>query len=150
MIKKISTAVAIVGSILALLLCWIGFSVPDWLFYEDEFKVKKKFGLWIFCIQSQQSPYVYNCKSWRNTSDQVPDFLRTTQVLITLACLFITLSVIVGILSLFLKKGYAKILPLVAGLFCLLTRKIYKIFFLTSHTTVLSNFGFYWIMCIWK
>lgn len=130
MIKKISSTVALVGSILALLLCWIGFSVPDWLFYEDEFRVKKKFGLWNLCIQNQQSPFIFNCKSWRNASDQIPDFLRTTQVLITLACVFVTISVIVGVLSLFLRTGFAKILPLVAGLFCLLTRKILKFVFL--------------------
>ncbi|RNA12429.1 hypothetical protein BpHYR1_037965 [Brachionus plicatilis] len=121
MAKKISTALAILCSILALLLCWIGFSVPDWLFYEDEYMLKKKFGLWTFCYQNRESPYIYNCKSWRNAPDQIPDFLRTTQVLITMACILSTFSVIVGVLSLFFRKGYAKILPLVAGLLCLLT-----------------------------
>lgn len=127
MIKKISSALAIVSSILASLLCWIGFSVPDWLYYEDKFLIKKKFGLWTFCYQNRDSHFVYICKSWRHAPSELPDFLRTTQVLVTLACVFCTLSVIIGIFSLFFRQGYAKILPLIAGLLSLITRKKNKV-----------------------
>lgn len=117
---RTASSLAIVFSVLSLLFCWIGFSVPDWLIYEDENLVKKKFGLWVLCFQDSSSRYpVYTCQSW--PQDQLPDFLRTTQVLITLGCIFCTFGVVTGITSLFLKNGYYKILPLVAGVFCLLT-----------------------------
>ncbi|CAF1123120.1 unnamed protein product [Brachionus calyciflorus] len=121
-VKRISIGLAIVFSVLSLCLSWIGFSVPDWLFYEDVNLVKKKFGLWTFCYQNRTSRYpVYKCDPWPSAQDQLPDFVRTTQVLMTLACVCLTFGVIVGILSVIFKNGYAKILPLLAGFLCLLT-----------------------------
>jgi hypothetical protein len=95
------------------LLGWIGFGVPDWhAFQRYNGSTEEYYGLWAYC---QEPAPLYNsiCKRWPTAADELfngsrPDFVRTSDGLITVGMIFLSLGLIAAV--------FAAILPLLAYL----------------------------------
>lgn len=122
-LSRITTPIALVLTVICFILAWTGFSVPDWLTFNTVNSYQRKFGLWTTCIQSITFySNGYSCIMWTQSTEPLPDFLRTTQAMITLGTIFITFALGFGLLSSFAKCakiGFLKFLPILASLCCL-------------------------------
>jgi hypothetical protein len=116
--NRISFPLALLLVITSFALSWIAFAVPDFLAFTTVFGFQSKFGLWNMCTLSL-SYYSngFSCSSWFNQplTYPLPDFLKTTQVMITLGVVFTTYSMLVGLVAVFYRTNLFKLLPLLAG-----------------------------------
>jgi hypothetical protein len=51
-LSRVSYQLAILTTLGAFILGWVGFSVPDWMSFSPKLNVENKFGLWSYCIHS--------------------------------------------------------------------------------------------------
>jgi hypothetical protein len=86
------------------LLGWIGFGVADWQQLQRYVGSDIEFyGLWAYC-QEQGSSYATVCQRWHTAADELfngtrPDFIRTSEGLITTGMIFLSLGLFVAILA---------------------------------------------------
>ena len=50
--STISYPLGLLTTLGALILGWVGFSVPDWLSFDPTLNVENKFGLWSYCTHA--------------------------------------------------------------------------------------------------
>jgi hypothetical protein len=90
---------------------WIGFGVPDWqAFRRYNGSTTEYYGLWAYC-QEQSPSYNSVCKRWPTAASELfngsrPNFVSTSDGLITTGMIFLSLGLITAI--------FAAILPLLA------------------------------------
>lgn len=83
---------------------WIGFGVPDWQgFQRFNGSTKEFYGLWAYC-QDQTGNFGTVCKRWPTAEDQLfngsrPNFIRTSEGLITTGMILLSLGLFVAIMS---------------------------------------------------
>ncbi|CAF1396062.1 unnamed protein product [Adineta steineri] len=115
---KILLLVGIGLLLIAFILGWIGFGVPDWhAFHRYNYSSQEYFGLWSYC-QDQSPLFNTVCNRWSTAQNELfngskPSFVTTADGLITTGMIFLSLGLIAAIL--------AAILPLLAYLAAILT-----------------------------
>jgi hypothetical protein len=124
--NRISFPLALLFVITSFALSLIAFAVPDFLGFTTVFGFQSKFGIWSVCTLSL-SYYSngFSCTSWFNQplTYPLPNFVRTTQVMITIGVIFTTYSVVAGSVAVFFRTNMFKLLPLLAGVFALIACK---------------------------
>lgn len=138
-LKRLSLVIGVLLVMIAMLFFWTGFSVPDWLELKmSQEAMEKKFGLWLACSIHVKGS-VLTCKYWATSNEFFPgkfafwvwkflkirinktikhvlDFLKTTQVLITLGCILGTFSLGFGLAAFFLNDRTKISIQLAASL----------------------------------
>jgi hypothetical protein len=72
-LSKVSYPLALLATLSALILGWIGFAVPDWLSFTQVFTNENKFGLWSYCKHSISTDTSgYTCDSWAKNNIKTP------------------------------------------------------------------------------
>ncbi|CAF0888251.1 unnamed protein product [Adineta ricciae] len=110
---KALLVLGILLSLIAFILGWIGFGVPDWhTFQRYSGSITEYYGLWAYC-QEQTPLYNTVCQRWSTAEAQVfngtrPNFISTAQGLITTGMILLSLGLATAIA--------AAILPLLAYL----------------------------------
>ncbi|CAF1614169.1 unnamed protein product [Adineta ricciae] len=110
---KVSLILGILLSLIAFILGWISFGVPDWhTFNRYSGSITEYYGLWAYC-QEQTPSYNTACQRWPSAETQVfngtrPNFISTTQGLITTGMILLSLGLATAIA--------ATVLPLLAYL----------------------------------
>ncbi|CAF3825688.1 unnamed protein product [Rotaria sp. Silwood1] len=108
---KIALVLGILLSLVAFILGWIGFGVPDWQgFQRYNGSIAEFYGLWAYC-QAQSTSFGTVCNRWSTAEDALfngsrPNFIRTSEGLITVGMVFLSLGLAIAIV--------AAILPLIA------------------------------------
>ncbi|CAF3322294.1 unnamed protein product [Rotaria sp. Silwood2] len=120
-IWKFLLITGIILSLVAFILGWIGFGVPDWHSFQlYTNSIVEFYGLWAYC-QEQVTTFGTVCNSW-STAENIlfggsrPHFIRTSEGLITVGMILLSLGLAIAVL--------ATILPLIAylaGLFALIS-----------------------------
>lgn len=110
---KILLAVGILFALIAFVLGWIGFGVPDWHEFQYTNDTSTQYyGLWAYC--QERNVFLNSvCRRWPTAAEQLyngstPNFIKTSQGLITTGMILLSLGLIAGVIS--------AILPLLAYL----------------------------------
>ncbi|CAF0813423.1 unnamed protein product [Adineta ricciae] len=103
---KIFLLAAIFLALVAFILGWIGFGVPQWQWLQrsNTSSVTEYYGLWAYC-QDQTTGTV--CRHWSDAADQLfngsrPSFISTSEGLITTGMIMLSLGLVAGLFSLIL------------------------------------------------
>ncbi|CAF0778873.1 unnamed protein product [Adineta ricciae] len=103
---KIFLLAAIFLALVAFILGWIGFGVPQWqtLQRSNTSSVTEYYGLWAYC-QDQTTGTV--CRRWSDAADQLfngsrPSFISTSEGLVTTGMIMLSLGLVAGLFSLIL------------------------------------------------
>ncbi|CAF1332034.1 unnamed protein product [Adineta steineri] len=115
---------ALVLSLTAFILGWIGFGVPDWhKFQRYNNTIVEYYGLWAYC-QEQSPLFDAICQRWPTAEKELfagsrPSFIRTTEGLMTTGMVILSLGLFIGILAALLPllAYLAAILALIAFIF---------------------------------
>ena len=111
---------------------WISFGVADWhSFQRFNGSTKEFYGLWAYC-QEQTGLYNTVCKRWPTAEDQLfngsrPNFIRTSEGLITTGMILLSLGLITGFftMALPLLTFAASLLALLAFIFLVIGLPIF-------------------------
>ncbi|UJR22819.1 hypothetical protein I4U23_025849 [Adineta vaga] len=129
---KILLIAGIVLSLVAFILGWIGFSVPDWhTFKRFSGSITEYYGLWAYC-QEQTPLYDTVCQRWSTAESQVfngtrPNFISTSQGLITTGMILLSLGLLAAIAAALLPllAFLAAVLALMAFIFLVIGLPIF-------------------------
>ncbi|CAF1037163.1 unnamed protein product [Rotaria sordida] len=131
-IWKICLITGIILLLVAFILGWIGFGVPDWQSFQlYTGSVVEYYGLWAYC-QEQTVTYGTVCNRWYRAETQLfngtrPTFISTSEGLITVGMILLSLGLVVAILATILPLlGYvASLMALISFVFLVIGLPIF-------------------------